>query len=95
MVRCCSPASNWAKDKSQGQSPHARAWRAGVLGSSALSRPTTLAERTGLSAYHFCRTFKQSFGLPASLPHEQAHRACKDRLAKHSMSVTDVGMDGP
>jgi len=53
----------------------------------------TLAELAGLSTYHFCRAFKQSFGLP---PHRyQTSRRiehAKTLLAKPPLSVTDIGM---
>ncbi len=53
----------------------------------------TLAELVGLSAYHFCRAFKQSFGLPPHRYHTSRRiEHAKTLLAKHSMSVTDVGM---
>jgi AraC family transcriptional regulator len=53
----------------------------------------TLAELARLSRYHFCRSFKQSFGMPPHRFHtlrriEQA----KSLLARRSASVTDVGM---
>ena len=53
----------------------------------------TLAELVGLSTYHFCRAFKQSFGLP---PHRY-HTSRRIEHAKTSpgeapLSVTDIGM---
>lgn len=52
-----------------------------------------LARLAGLSAYHFCRAFKQSFGLPPHRYHTSRRIAhAKMLLAKPSVSVTDVGM---
>jgi len=52
-----------------------------------------LAELAGLSTYHFCRAFKQSFGVPPHRYHtsERIERA-KALLAKPSFSVTDIGL---
>ena len=53
----------------------------------------TLAELAGLSAYHFCRAFKQSFGLPPHRYHTAKRiEHAKTLLAKHAFSVTDIGM---
>jgi AraC family transcriptional regulator len=53
----------------------------------------TLAELAGLSAYHFCRAFKQSFGLPPHRYHTSRRiEHAKTLLAKHALSVTDIGM---
>jgi AraC family transcriptional regulator len=56
-------------------------------------RLVTLAGLVRLSQHHFCRAFKQSFGLP---PHEyQVHRRielAKVLLAEGAASVTDVGL---
>ncbi len=53
----------------------------------------TLAELAGLSAYHFCRAFKQSFGQPPHRYHTNRRiEHAKTLLAKGSMSVTEVGM---
>lgn len=53
----------------------------------------TLAELAGLSAYHFCRAFKQSFGLPPHRYHTAKRiEHAKTLLAKHVFSVTDIGM---
>ncbi len=53
----------------------------------------TLAELAGLSAYHFCRAFKQSFGLPPHRYHTARRiEHAKTLLAKHAFSVTDIGM---
>jgi AraC family transcriptional regulator len=53
----------------------------------------TLASLVRLSAYYFCRAFKQSLGMP---PHRY-HTLCrveqvKSLLADASMSVTEVGL---
>jgi len=53
----------------------------------------TLAELVGLSAYHFCRAFKESFGLPPHRYHTAKRiEHAKTLLAKHAFSVTDIGM---
>jgi AraC family transcriptional regulator len=53
----------------------------------------TLAELAGLSPYHFCRTFKQSFGLPPRRFHTSRRIDCaKALLAKRALSVTEIGM---
>ena len=53
----------------------------------------TLAELAGLSAYHFCRAFKQSFGLPPHRYHTSRRiEHAKTLLATPSRSVTDIGM---
>jgi AraC family transcriptional regulator len=53
----------------------------------------TLAQLVRLSRYYFCRAFKQSFGMP---PHRyQTHRRmeyAKLLLAKHAVSVTEIGI---
>jgi len=53
----------------------------------------TLAELAGLSPSHFCRAFKQSFGMP---PHryqtEQRMERAKELLAAPASSVTDIGL---
>jgi AraC family transcriptional regulator len=53
----------------------------------------TLARLVRLSPYHFCRAFKQSFGLP---PHRYHNRRrieqAKLLLAKPAPSVTDIGL---
>ncbi len=52
-----------------------------------------LAELVGLSTYHFCRAFKQSFGIP---PHRYHTSRRIDRskalLAKPAPSVTKIGL---
>ena len=54
---------------------------------------STLAELAGLSPYHFCRAFKQSFGLPPHRYHTSRRIECaKALLAKPALSVTEIGM---
>ena len=52
-----------------------------------------LAELVRLSPYHFCRAFKQSFGVPPHRYHSgrRIERA-KALLAKPDYSVTEIGM---
>jgi AraC family transcriptional regulator len=53
----------------------------------------TLAELAGLSPYHFCRAFKQSFGLPPHRYHTSRRiEYAKALLAKPSLSVTEIGI---
>jgi AraC family transcriptional regulator len=53
----------------------------------------TLAEIARLSPYHFCRAFKQSFGIPPHRFHMRRRiERAKSLLAKPSASVTSVGM---
>ena len=53
----------------------------------------TLAELAGLSTYHFCRAFKQSFGVPPHRYHtRQRIEQAKMMLAKRIHSVTDIGL---
>jgi AraC family transcriptional regulator len=53
----------------------------------------TLAELAGLSTYHFCRAFKQSFGIPPHRYHtRQRIEQAKMMLAKRIHSVTDIGL---
>jgi AraC family transcriptional regulator len=54
---------------------------------------TTLADLAGLSTFHFCRSFKQSFGMPPHRYHtiRRIQRA-KMLLAKAHTSVTEVGL---
>jgi AraC family transcriptional regulator len=53
----------------------------------------TLAELAGLSTYHFCRAFKQPFGLPPHRYHTSRRiEHAKTLLAKPALSVTDIGM---
>jgi AraC-like DNA-binding protein len=52
-----------------------------------------LAELAGLSTYHFCRAFKQSFGVPPHRYHtSQRIERAKTLLVKPSFSVTDIGL---
>jgi AraC family transcriptional regulator len=52
-----------------------------------------LAELAGLSTYHFCRAFKQSFGVPPHRYHtSQRIERAKALLAKPAFSVTDIGL---
>jgi len=54
---------------------------------------STLAGLTRLSLHHFCRAFKQSFGIPAyQYQVRRRMEAAKLYLADRSMSVTDVGL---
>jgi AraC family transcriptional regulator len=62
-----------------------------------LSEPislATLAQLARLSPYHFCRAFKQSFGMPPHRYHatRRIERA-KCMLAKLSLSVTQIGLE--
>jgi AraC family transcriptional regulator len=54
----------------------------------------TLAELVRLSPYHFCRSFKHSFGMP---PHRyHAHRRierAKQLLVDRDLSVTAIALD--
>ncbi|MGC1710549.1 MAG: AraC family transcriptional regulator [Methyloceanibacter sp.] len=53
----------------------------------------TLAELAGLSTYHFCRAFKQSFGVPPHRYHTRRRiEQGKIMLAKRIHSVTDIGL---
>jgi AraC family transcriptional regulator len=53
----------------------------------------TLARLVCLSPYHFCRAFKQSFGLPPHRYHNQRRiEQAKLLLAKPAPSVTDIGL---
>jgi AraC family transcriptional regulator len=52
-----------------------------------------LAELVGLSTYHFCRAFKQSFGIPPHRYHtSQRIDHAKALLAKPAPSVTKIGL---
>jgi AraC family transcriptional regulator len=54
----------------------------------------TLAELARLSPYHFCRAFKQSFGMPPHRHH--AHRRierAKQLLANRELPVTAIALD--
>jgi AraC family transcriptional regulator len=53
----------------------------------------TLARLVHLSPYHFCRTFKQSFGIPPHRYHTSRRiERAKQMLLKPSFSVTDIGL---
>ena len=53
----------------------------------------TLAGLVGLSTYHFCRAFKQSFGIPPHRYHSSRRiDRAKALLAKPAPSVTKIGL---
>jgi AraC family transcriptional regulator len=53
----------------------------------------TLAQLAGLSPYHFCRTFKQSFGVPPHRYHTGRRiEHAKTLLARSASTVTDIGL---
>ena len=53
----------------------------------------TLAQLARLSPYHFCRTFKQSFGTSPHRYHTRLRiERAKALLETHSLSVTEIGM---
>ncbi len=53
----------------------------------------SLAERARLSRHHFCRAFRQSFGVPPHRYHvERRIDQAKLLLADRAMSITDVGL---
>jgi AraC family transcriptional regulator len=53
----------------------------------------TLAQLVRLSPFHFCRAFKQSFGMPPHRFHTNRRIECaKALLTKPAPSVTDVGL---
>jgi AraC family transcriptional regulator len=53
----------------------------------------TLAQLARLSSYHFCRAFKQSFGIPPHRYHTRLRMEhAKVLLEKRPISVTDIGM---
>lgn len=53
----------------------------------------TLAQLVRLSPYHFCRAFKQSFGLPPHRYHNNRRiELAKTLLAKPTPSVTEIGL---
>jgi AraC family transcriptional regulator len=53
----------------------------------------TLAQLVRLSPYHFCRAFKQSFGIPPHRYHTSRRiERAKTLLAKPAPSVTDIGL---
>jgi AraC family transcriptional regulator len=52
----------------------------------------TLAQLARLSQHHFCRAFKQSFGVPPHRYHVQRRiEQAKLLLADRSISITDIG----
>jgi AraC family transcriptional regulator len=54
---------------------------------------TTLARLARLSTYHFCRAFKQSFGVPPHRYHTNRRiERAKAMLAERKHSVTEVGL---
>jgi AraC-like DNA-binding protein len=54
---------------------------------------TTLAQLVRLSPYHFCRAFKQSFGMPPNRYHTSRRiELAKILLAKPAASVTKIGL---
>jgi AraC-like DNA-binding protein len=54
----------------------------------------TLAKLVNLSTYHFCRAFKQSFGIPPHRYHTSRRiERAKTLLAKPAPSVTDIGLE--
>ena len=53
----------------------------------------TLAGLVGLSPYHFCRAFKQSFGTPPHRHHTSRRiERAKTLLAESASSVTEIGL---
>jgi AraC family transcriptional regulator len=53
----------------------------------------TLAQLVRLSPYHFCRTFKQTFGMPAHSYHiKRRIERAKALLAESAPSVTNIGL---
>jgi AraC-like DNA-binding protein len=53
----------------------------------------SLAQLARLSPYHFCRAFKQSFGLPPHRYHtKQRIERAKVLLQRRPLSVTEIGM---
>jgi AraC family transcriptional regulator len=61
-----------------------------------LSEPislTTLAKLVRLSPYYFCRTFKQSFGVPPHRYHSNRRiERAKELLMERKQSITDVAL---
>lgn len=52
----------------------------------------TLASLAHLSAFHFCRAFKKSFGVPPHRYHTRRRiERAKEMLAKRTLSVTEIG----
>jgi AraC family transcriptional regulator len=55
---------------------------------------TTLAELAQLSPYHFCRSFKRSFGMPPHRYHASRRiERAKQLLADRRLSVTAIALD--
>lgn len=55
---------------------------------------TTLSEIARLSPSHFCRAFKQSFGVPPHKYHTRRRiERAKELLAESGRSITDIGME--
>jgi len=53
----------------------------------------SLAEHVRLSPHHFCRAFKQSFGVPPHRYHVQRRiEQAKLLLADRAISITDIGL---
>jgi AraC family transcriptional regulator len=53
----------------------------------------TLAQLVSLSPFHFCRAFKQSFGMPPHQYHIGRRIECaKALMAKPAPSITDIGL---
>jgi AraC family transcriptional regulator len=53
----------------------------------------TLAQLARVSEYHFCRAFKQSFGIPPHAYHLQRRiERAKDLLSDRANSITDVAI---
>jgi AraC family transcriptional regulator len=54
---------------------------------------TTLAGLVGLSPYHFCRAFRQSFGTPPHRYHNSRRmERAKTLLLESASSVTEIGL---
>lgn len=54
----------------------------------------TLAELARLSPYHFCRSFKRSFGMPPHRYHARRRiERAKHLLANRELSVTTIALD--
>jgi AraC family transcriptional regulator len=56
-------------------------------------RLATLARLARLSSFHFCRAFKQTFGMPPHRYHtDRRIEHAKDLLAERKRTVTDIGL---
>jgi AraC-like DNA-binding protein len=54
----------------------------------------TLAELARLSPYHFCRSFKESFGMPPHRYHASRRiERAKQLLANRELSITTIALD--